>query len=276
MAGLSLLCSLVASLHLSRFQKRGKGKSGRFGWRIRTPTWWGCGRRRGGSERGKQRAREGGAGRGRRRRLRLQPPRGAAAERGAPGGCGRGQSRACEPSPGAAETGSAQPSARAVQPLARCSRRSPRSGPHRCSGSPARSVRLLQQLPRVEALGGGKARRREGRGGTNAARSRPRGGAGAAGRAEPPPPDSAARRLRRPPARPRGGACPLGSRRVPESGESRRTETDQCGGPAGCAAPRPAVHSVPFPAPRVPLLPASGGQRWLQRLLLAASRLMGR
>lgn len=36
-----LLCSLVASLHLSRFQKRGKGIPGRLGWRIRTPTWWG-------------------------------------------------------------------------------------------------------------------------------------------------------------------------------------------------------------------------------------------
>lgn len=44
-----LLCSLVASLHHSRLRKRGKEKSGRLGWRIRTPTWWGC---KGGRERG--------------------------------------------------------------------------------------------------------------------------------------------------------------------------------------------------------------------------------
>lgn len=45
-----LLCSLVASLHLSGLPKRGKGKSRRLGWRIRTLTRWGC--REGGKEGG--------------------------------------------------------------------------------------------------------------------------------------------------------------------------------------------------------------------------------
>lgn len=91
--------------HLSRFQKRGKGKSGRVGWRIRTPTWWG------GGERGEEAARE-----GRGRAGAAATPRGAASERpralAAAGG-----SRAGRVSPGSPGAGERR-SERAVQPPA--------------------------------------------------------------------------------------------------------------------------------------------------------------
>ena len=45
--GQPLVRNLVASFHLSRFPRRGQGKSGRGGRRSRTPTW------RGGGERGR-------------------------------------------------------------------------------------------------------------------------------------------------------------------------------------------------------------------------------
>lgn len=126
-----------------------------------------------------------------------------------------------------------------------CSRRSPRSGPRRCSGSPARSVRLLRQLPRVEALGGGKARRREGRGGTNAARSLPRGGAGVTGAR-----GASTSRLRRPPARPPArGRLPAGERRVPESGDGPMR------GPG--RLPRAEARGPLRPLPRAPRAPPS-------------------
>lgn len=152
-----LLCSLVASLHLSGLPKRGKGKSRRLGWRIRTLTRWGC--REGGKEGGWEGQ---GWGCGHPRRAASEPlwTRAAAGESGA----GRGSRE-----PGAGEKGSAQSSRQA-----RCSR-APGSS-RRCSGAREQSVRLLLQLLRVEGLRGGKARRREGRGGMKAAWSLPRGG----------------------------------------------------------------------------------------------------
>lgn len=167
--------------HLSRFQKRGKGKSGRVGWRIRTPTWWG------GGERGEEAARE-----GRGRAGAAATPRGAASERpralAAAGGSRAGEPR--EPRRGRAKEQARGPAARR-DPAA--SPPGPASAPPR---APQQSVRLLLQLPRVEGLRGGKARRREGRGGMKAAWSLPGGGEGARvmrGCSEPAPSHSATR-----------------------------------------------------------------------------------
>lgn len=112
-----LLRSLAASLHHSRSRKRSRGKSGRLGWRIPTPTWWGC---RGGRDRG---------GRAEAAATPAGPPPGdgepgrlrATAERGE-----RGQ-----------EPGSGRQRGRAVQPPARCSGASLRSSRRRRSRGPA-------------------------------------------------------------------------------------------------------------------------------------------
>ena len=182
-----LLCNLVASLHLSRSRKRGKGKSGQGGWRIRTPTWWGC------REAGREGGRDRGAG------LRLLPPHPPAVpppsgcepgRRQAAGGCGAGRV-----SPGAQQ----RESRGARGPAARPGLAASPPGTAAAAAAPAapqQSVRLLLQLPRVEGLRGGKARRREGRGGMKAAWSLPRGGGGRGvmrGCTEPPPPRSATR-----------------------------------------------------------------------------------
>lgn len=118
MAGLSLAASLPPST--TPASERGKGKSGRLGWRIRTPTWWGC---KGGRERG--------AG------LRQRPPSRCRLRATVnPGGRGRPPSGASEPrSPGAGAKGSAQSSRppRCSRQSLRCSRRRRR----RCSRGPA-------------------------------------------------------------------------------------------------------------------------------------------
>lgn len=156
MAGLSLAASLPPST--TPASERGKGKSGRLGWRIRTPTWWGC---KGGRERG--------AG------LRQRPPSRCSLRATVnPGGRGRPPSGASEPKARErARKGARSPAARpgaAVSPSAAA------AAAAAAPAAPQQSVRLLQQLPRVEGLRGGKARRREGWGGTKAARSLPRGG----------------------------------------------------------------------------------------------------
>lgn len=182
-----LLCSLVASLHHSRLRKRGKEKSGRLGWRIRTPTWWGC---KGGRERGA----------GLRQR---PPPRCRLRAAVNPGGGGRLPSRASwaqEPESRRERERAVQPPG-AVQPPARVAAASPSAPATAAAAVPAapqQSVRLLLQLPRVEGLRGGKARRREGWGGMKAAPSLPRGGGrGWWGGAQSfPPPESAARTCR--------------------------------------------------------------------------------
>lgn len=124
--------------HLSRFQKRGKGKSGRVGWRIRTPTWWG------GGERGEEAARE-----GRGRAGAAATPRGAASERpralAAAGGSRAG--RVSPGSPGAGERRSKR--ARSSRPPG-SSRQSPWSG-LRSSQGPA-----AERPPPPAAAAGGR------------------------------------------------------------------------------------------------------------------------
>lgn len=136
--GQPLVRHLVASLHLSRFQKRGKGKSGRGGWRIRTPTWWG------GGERGEEAARE-----GRGRAGAAATPRGAASERPRAGAAAAGGSRAGRVSPGAPARESEGACARSSRPPG-SSRQCPWSG-LRCAPGPA-----AERPPPPAAAAGGR------------------------------------------------------------------------------------------------------------------------
>ena len=121
------------------------------------------------------------------------PPRCRLRAPASPGGGGREPSGAGEPR----EPRRGRAKERARGPAARrdpaASPPGPASAPPR---APQQSVRLLLQLPRVEGLRGGKARRREGRGGMKAAWSLPGGGEGARvmrGCSEPAPSHSATR-----------------------------------------------------------------------------------
>lgn len=190
-----LRCSLVASRHHSGFRKRGKEQSDGSGGESELLRGGAAGE--GGNE---------GQGWG------SGHPRVAASQRlGNPGGCGRlpsGASGAPEPGSGRGRERAVQPPG-AVRPPAGVAAAGPSAAA--AAAAPAatqQSVRLLLQLPRVEGLRGGKARRREGWGGTKAARSLPRGGGRGWGGGAPsfPPPESAARTCRgRQPAGQSGG-----------------------------------------------------------------------